>query len=541
MCGIAAYTGADQGKKAAMQLDFARMQHRGPDSTKVLDLAEAGWMGFHRLRIIDTSESGDQPFVARGLQVICNGEIFNHHELREEFSSWEYQSGSDCEVILPMYAALGIEETVRRLDGEFAFMIYDGEKKTWLAGRDAMGIRPLFYGQDGAGDFYFASEMKALKDQCEVINAFPAGSYFEDGEVKKFHAHDEVAQDSEITVETALVGIKEKFELAVEKRLEADVPVGFLLSGGLDSSLVCGIAAKLLDKPLKTFSVGIEGDAIDTKYAREVAEYLGTEHTEYLFSREDLFNTLEELIVLLETWDITTIRAAMGMFLLTKFIREKTDVRVVLTGEVSDEIFGYKYTDFAPSAEEFQKEAQKRVRELYMYDVLRADRCIAGASLEARVPFSDRDFVDYVMSIPAEIKMNTYGEGKYLLRKAFEGAGYIPDAILWREKAAFSDAVGHSSVDSLKAHAEQMFSDAEFEVRRVKFPHGTPFTKESLMYREIFEKHFPGRAEVIPSFWMPNKEWEGCAVDDPSARAGNRIYYPPLLRERGMSLIARWF
>ena len=233
---------------------------------------------------------------------------------------------------------------------------------------------------------------------------------------------------------------------------------------------------------------------------------------------EEVISSLEELIELLGTYDITTIRASMGMYLLCKAIHEKTDIRVLLTGEISDELFGYKYTDFAPSASAFQMEAEKRIRELHMYDVLRADRCISVNSLEARVPFGDLDFVRYVMSLDPEIKINKYGKGKYLLRHAFEGMGLLPDSILWREKAAFSDAVGHSMVDYLKEYAQSRYSDTEFEELRLQYSHAQPFTKESLLYREIFEKYYPGQAEMITDFWMPNKEWEGCDVNDPSAR-----------------------
>ena len=237
-------------------------------------------------------------------------------------------------------------------------------------------------------------------------------------------------------------------------------------------------------------------------------------------TREEVLATLDELIALLGTWDITTIRASMGMYLCCKAIHEKTDIRVLLTGEISDELFGYKYTDFAPSGEEFQKEAKKRVDELYMYDVLRADRCISVNSLEARVPFGDLDFVKYVMSLDPEMKRNTYGMGKYLLRHAFEKDRLLPEGILWRQKAAFSDAVGHSMVDDLKAYAQEKYTDGEFEALRHKYDyHCPPFTKESLLYREIFEKHYPGQAAMIRDFWMPNKSWEGCDVDDPSARA----------------------
>ena len=206
------------------------------------------------------------------------------------------------------------------------------------------------------------------------------------------------------------------------------------------------------------------------------------------------------------------------MYLVCKYIHENTDIRVLLTGEISDELFGYKYTDFAPSADAFQKEAQKRIRELHMYDVLRADRCISVNSLEARVPFGDLDFVQYVMAIDPAKKLNTYGKGKYLLRHAFEGLGYLPDEILWREKAAFSDAVGHSMVDYLKAFAEKCFTDEEFETECREYDHAQPFTKESLLYRELFEKYYPNQSQMIVDFWMPNKEWDGCNVNDPSAR-----------------------
>ena len=303
----------------------------------------------------------------------------------------------------------------------------------------------------------------------------------------------------------------------VKKRLDSDMPVGFLLSGGLDSSLVCSIAAKLSDKPIRTFAIGMDIDAIDLKYAKQVAEYIGSDHTEVIITRDDVINALRDVIYRLETWDITTIRASIGMYLLSKWIREHTDIRVLLTGEVSDELFGYKYTDFAPSAEEFQKESEKRIRELYMYDVLRADRCISSCSLEARVPFADLDFVSYVMSIDPELKMNKYGQGKYLLRKSFE-EDYLPHSILYREKAAFSDAVGHSLVDDLKEYAESLYTDLEYEEKIKKYPKHTPFTKESLLYREIFEEFYPGYSDFIVDYWMPNKEWDGCQVDDPSAR-----------------------
>ncbi|MBQ7677662.1 MAG: asparagine synthetase B, partial [Lachnospiraceae bacterium] len=319
-------------------------------------------------------------------------------------------------------------------------------------------------------------------------------------------------------VEEIAQNIHDKLIEGVKKRLVSDAPVGYLLSGGLDSSLVCAIAAKLSEEKIHTFAIGMDTDAIDLKYARKVAGFIGSEHTEVIIDKKTVIEALPEVIAALGTFDITTIRASIGMYLVCKAIREKTIVRVLLTGEISDEIFGYKYTDFAPDAESFQAEAEKRLSELYMYDVLRADRCISVHSMEARVPFGDIDFVRYVMSVDPAKKMNVYGQGKYLLRHAFENDNILPEDILFREKAAFSDAVGHSMVDDLKEYANAYYSDEEYEKKRLQYEHAMPFTKESLLYRELFEQYYPGQAQMITDFWMPNKNWENCDVDDPSAR-----------------------
>ena len=347
---------------------------------------------------------------------------------------------------------------------------------------------------------------------------FPPGHYYKNGEFIQYRDMTEVKEVHSDSLDVICTNIREKLIAGVEKRLIADAKVGFLLSGGLDSSLVCAIAAKKSDKPIRTFAIGMTEDAIDLKYAKEVADYIGSDHTEVYMTPDDVINSLEDVIHLLGTFDITTIRASMGMYLLCKAIHEQTDIRVLLTGEISDELFGYKYTDFAPNAYEFQEESKKRVRELHMYDVLRADRCISVNSLEARVPFGDLDFAEYVMSIDPELKLNKYNKGKYLLRHAFEG-DYLPHDILYREKAAFSDAVGHSMVDYLKEYAEKMYTDEEFKTLSQRYTHARPFTKESLLYREIFEKYYPGQSEMIVDFWMPNKSWKGCNVNDPSARA----------------------
>ena len=515
MCSIMGYCGSCA-DLSLFRSCFDQTISRGPDDSRVLEIG-GGLLAFHRLAIMGLTPEGMQPFTLDSSAVVCNGEIYGYEKLKEQLSEkYTFQSGSDCEVLLPLYREYGVD-MFQMLDAEFALILYDGVSGQFIAARDPIGIRPLYYGYDAQGVIVFASEPKNLTGLCEKILPFPSGCYYKDG---KFVRYSEIYHASAYTrddLDTVCRKIREKLIAGVEKRLVADAKVGFLLSGGLDSSLVCAIAAKRSKAPIRTFAIGMVGDAIDLKYARQAADWMGSQHTEVIMTREQVLSSLEEVIRVLGTFDITTIRASMGMYLLCKWIHENTDVRVLLTGEISDELFGYKYTDFAPSAAAFQEESEKRIRELHMYDVLRADRCISANSLEARVPFGDLDFVKYVLSIDPEKKLNTYGKGKYLLRHAFEG-DYLPHDLLYREKAAFSDAVGHSMVDYLKEYAEAYYTDAEFETKRKNYAHAAPFTKESLLYREIFEKYYPGQGEMIVDFWMPNKSWKGCDVNDPSAR-----------------------
>ena len=515
MCSIMGYCGKEVERERFMT-GFLQTLSRGPDDSRVIDTGN-GLLGFHRLSIMGLTPSGMQPFEMEGSYVVCNGEIYGFQKWKEELSGkYSFRSESDCEILLPMYQEYGVE-MFAKLDAEFACILYDGETQEYIAARDPIGIRPLYYGYDEKGVIVFASEPKNLTCIVEKIMPFPPGHYYKGG---KFICYCDIAKVDTVhsdDLETVSRNIHDKLVAGVEKRLVADAKVGFLLSGGLDSSLVCAIAAKKSEKPIRTFAIGMSEDAIDLKYAKQVAEYIGSDHQEIIITKEDVLSSLETVIHLLGTFDITTIRASMGMYLICKAIHEQTDIRVLLTGEISDELFGYKYTDFAPDAEAFQKEAEKRIRELHMYDVLRADRCISVNALEARVPFGDLDFVKYVMAVDPELKLNTYGKGKYLLRRAFEG-DYLPEEILWREKAAFSDAVGHSMVDYLKEYAESCYTDEELDEYKRKYTHAQPFTKESLLYREIFEKYYPEQGEMIVDFWMPNKAWEGCNVDDPSAR-----------------------
>lgn len=517
MCSIMGYIGSRLSDDD-FKLGFERTVSRGPDMSRIINLNN-GLLGFHRLAIMGLTDKGMQPFTYKNNMLVCNGEIYGFRPIKDELmqKGYAFESDSDCEILLPLYELYGTE-MFKMLDAEFALIIYDGKSQEFIAARDPIGIRPLYYGYDGDGGILFASEPKNLVGLADKIMPFPPGHYYKDGE---FHCYNDITAVDGVChddLETVCRNIHDKLVAGIEKRLDADTPVGFLLSGGLDSSLVCAVSAKLLKKPIKTYAIGMSEDAIDLKYAKQVADYIGSEHKEIYMTPEEVLSSLDDVIHLLGTFDITTIRASMGMYLICKAIHEQTDVRVLLTGEISDELFGYKYTDFAPDAAAFQAESQKRVRELHMYDVLRADRCISVNSLEARVPFGDLDFVKYVMSVDPEIKLNKYGKGKYLLRHAFEEGNYLPHDILWREKAAFSDAVGHSMVDYLKEYAEQQYTDKEFEEGCKKYSHARPFTKESLLYREIFEKYYPGQAEMVKDFWMPNKAWEGCDVNDPSAR-----------------------
>ena len=515
MCSIMGYWGTDVPREL-FEKGFERTRSRGPDDTRVVDTG-MGLLGFHRLAIMGLHPEGMQPFRLGKRWLVCNGEIYGFETFKRALAGeYDFASGSDCEVLLPLYRKYGVA-MFAMLDAEFACILFDGETGSCVAARDPIGIRPLYYTYDRAGSIIFASEPKNLVGLGGEILPFPPGHYYKDGRFVCYTDVTKVERVVEADLDTICRNIREKLIAGVEKRLVADAKVGFLLSGGLDSSLVCAIAAKRSSTPIRTFSIGMDTDAIDLKYARQAADYLGSDHTEVIITRDDVLAALEPVVELLGTYDITTIRASIGMYWVCRAIHEQTDIRVLLTGEISDELFGYKYTDFAPSARAFQQESEKRVRELHMYDVLRADRCISVNSLEARVPFGDLDFVRYVMAIDPERKLNHYGKGKYLLRRAFEG-DWLPLDLLYREKAAFSDAVGHSMVDDLKQYAESCYTDEQFRQKCRQYRHAAPFTKESLLYRELFEKYYPGQSGMIADFWMPNKAWKGCDVNDPSAR-----------------------
>ena len=350
MCSIMGFTSGSLTPEQFKPF-FDRTVSRGPDMSRV-ERAGEGWLCFHRLAIMGLHPEGMQPFHLDGDMCVCNGELYLFRPLKKELEDegYVFQSESDCEIILPLYRKYGVE-MFKKLDAEFAMILYDGESGSFIAARDPIGIRPLFYGTLPDGGMVFASEAKNLVGLCDEIKPFPPGHYWKDGMFVRYADLTTVDAYRSGDLDTICAGIREKLILAVDKRLDADAPLGFLLSGGLDSSLVCAISAKILGRHVRTFAIGMDVDAIDLKYARTAADFIGAEHTEVYMTRQQVLDSLEEVIAALGTWDITTIRASMGMYLCCKAIHEQTDVRVLLTGEISDELFGYKYTDFAPSPE----------------------------------------------------------------------------------------------------------------------------------------------------------------------------------------------
>lgn len=537
MCGILAVIGKVDKELALEQSRL--MSHRGPDEEGVYQSPEGVTLCHQRLSIVDLT-TGRQPLVMDGdVAVVHNGEIYNHEKLWEQIKDqtpFSRISRSDSEIILHMYAVKGEETTVQSLDGVFAFVLQDKGKV--FAGRDPIGVKPLFYGTDAEGRLWFSSEHKSLQSVCVSIDEFPPGFYYtsEKGFVKYYRP--EYAEKTFVPKSKGEL-LKEKLEEAVEKRLMSDVPLGVLLSGGLDSSLVASITArKLADKGLKvkSFSVGVDASAYDLVAARKVAEHICSDHHEVHFTVEEGLEVLEELIHRLESYDVTTIRSATPMYIMMKEIARQ-GVKVVMSGEGADEIFGgYMYFNNAPSLQEFHEETVRRVALLYTSDVLRADRATMGAGIEARVPFLDLDFVDHAMSVESASRVPMQGERieKWVLRDAFDDkeTPYLPEEILWRQKEQFQDGVGYSWVDGLKDHCEKSVTDEEFQLRETLFPVNTPSTKEAFYFRKIFAKHFPHHESGrLVKKWIPRWQDEDL---DPSGRASkhhNQSYHAKLKKE----------
>ncbi len=520
MCGILAIIGKGKDKELVKQLS-KRMSHRGPDESD-LQVTENGHILSHeRLSIIDL-HSGKQPIKGtKTAYMVHNGEVYNHKELRDGLlKNHTFKTKSDSEVIVHLYEEFGYD-FCHLLDGDWAFVVVDGDD--YIAGRDPMGVKPLYYGLDERGRIYFASEMKPIADQCQSFASFPPGHYYtaKTGFVKYYKPEYEDYQKATHNLDLQL--IRKSLTEATQKRLMSDVPVGVLLSGGLDSSLTSSIASRLLaasGKKLHSFSIGLNTDAPDAKAARKVAEFLGTEHHEVHFTVTQGIEILEKLIWHLETYDVTSIRASTPMYFLSKAITEM-GIKVVLSGEGADEIFGgYLYFRNAPSTEDFQKETIERVQKLFTADLLRADKSTMAHGLEARVPFLDKAFLEVAMLIkPEEKQPKTYeGKEKYILRKAFDTPDnpYLPDEVLWRQKEQFSDGVGYNWIDELIEYANSKVTDEELENASKLFSYNTPTTKEAYYYRTIFHKHYPqlSAAQTVRK-WIP--KWQ--ENQDPSGRA----------------------
>lgn len=520
MCGILAIIGKGKDEALVKQLS-KRMSHRGPDESD-LHVTEKGHILSHeRLSVIDLN-TGRQPIQGTSKAwMIHNGEIYNHQQLRDTIlSHHEFRTASDSEVIVHLYEEYGYD-FCNMLDGMFAFVVIDGDD--YIAGRDPLGVKPLYYGLDERGRMYFSSEMKSITDQCKSFSTFPPGHYYtpKTGFVKYYRPEWEDA--AKAVEEVDFFAIRESLTQAVEKRLMSDVPIGVLLSGGLDSSLTSSIAARLLKdsgQKLHSFSIGLNPDAPDAVAARLVAEFLGTEHHEVHFTIEQGIGILDKLVWHLETYDVTSIRASTPMYFLSKAITD-LGIKVVLSGEGADEIFGgYLYFRNAPSAADFQKETIERVQKLFTADLLRADKSTMAHGLEARVPFLDKAFLELAIKIkPEEKQPKTYdGVEKYILRKAFDTpkTPYLPNEVLWRQKEQFSDGVGYNWIDALIDYCADQVTDEELESAEERFPYNTPATKEAYFYRTLFHKHFPqvSAAQTVRK-WIP--KWQ--ENSDPSGRA----------------------
>lgn len=495
MCGIIALFGEQR------DVPIGLLRHRGPDDYRSCTLLKCR-MDFYRLSINDLTSAGMQPFVKSNSVFVCNGEIYNHRSFR----SGNEISNSDCEVLVDMIRQFGIEETVNQINGDFAFVWSDGNRI--LAARDPVGVRPMFYTRYGTNSIAFASEVKALKFLGTKIDIFPPG-YFYDSYIDNFVCYHKAYWNTGMKCQNIT---KDVLVRSVHQRIEnTDREIGFLLSGGLDSSLIASIASKKIGK-IKTFSIGLEGSP-DLEAARKVSKYLGTDHTEVTFTVSEGLMAIPEVIRSLESYDTTTVRASVPMWLLCKYIKENTECRYIFSGEGSDEVLGgYLYFHNAPSTEEFAYENMRRLRLIHQFDGLRADRCAGAHGLDLIVPFLDKNFIDCCMKLDQNLKRDKIE--KKLLRDAF--TGYLPHDILWRQKDGMSDAVGTNWVDEIKKHTNKMIQDFAFTaIQKNCRGHNVCLTKEEAYYREQFWVMYGNDQDhLISEIWRP--KWT--TITDPSAR-----------------------
>ena len=520
----------------------AKIRHRGPDWSGIFSDRNC-ILAHERLAIVDPL-SGGQPLVSPdGKQVLAvNGEIYNHKEIREKYKDeYEFQTGSDCEVILALYRKKGLD-FLEDLNGIYAFALYDVEKNAFLVARDHVGVIPLYIGRDADGTVYVASELKALEGFCEEYEPFLPGHYWwsGDGRVVRWYSRDWFDYDSVKDNEADVAELREALVGAVKRQLMSDVPYGVLLSGGLDSSITSAIAARFAQNRIEddgrseawwprlhSFAVGLKG-APDLIKAKEMADFLGTVHHEVNYTVQEGLDAIRDVIYHIETYDVTTVRASTPMYLLARVIKSM-GIKMVLSGEGSDEIFGgYLYFHKAPSAKDFHEETVRKIGKLYEYDCLRANKALAAWGVEGRVPFLDKEFMDVAMRLNPSAKMCSGAVvEKKILREAFED--YLLPSVAWRQKEQFSDGVGYSWIDSLKAVAESTVSDEQMAAAAERFPVNPPRNKEEYCYRTIFEEHFPSRSAALSVPSVPSVacssavalEWDAAFrnMNDPSGRA----------------------
>jgi len=518
------------------------LRHRGPDWSGVYAHPRAV-LAHERLSIVDVNTGAQPLYSESGRQVLAvNGEIYNHRALRAELPpEYRYRTESDCEVILPLYLQNG-HEFLNRLRGMFAFVLYDENSDAWLIARDPIGIIPLYYGFDEWQQLFVASEMKALMEVCSEVHEFPPGHYWASGEdvPQRYYQRPWMEFEAVERAETDVARLRRALEDAVVSHLMTDVPYGVLLSGGLDSSIVAALTQRHARRRvednersdawwprLHSFAIGLEGSP-DLAAAKTAAEHIGTVHHGFEFTLQEGLDALEEVVYHLETYDVTTIRAATPMFLMARKIRAM-GIKMVLSGEGADEIFGgYLYFHKAPDARAFHEETVRKLARLHQYDCLRANKAMAAWGVEARVPFLDRGFLDVAMSINPRDKMVGPGRiEKQVLREAF--ADLLPESIAWRQKQQFSDGVGYGWIDAVREFTAQQVSDRQMAHAAQRFPLNTPKTPEAYYFRHLFESHFPLRsaAECVPggpSVACSSPEavlWDASLqqVDDPSGRA----------------------
>ena len=550
MCGITAifniHADASALRQQALQMS-KRIRHRGPDWSGIYQ-GRTAILAHERLSIVDPA-SGGQPLKSPDGRLILtvNGEIYNHRELREELKNdYAFQTGSDCEVILALYQKYG-KDFIEKLNGIFAFALYDEAEDTYLIARDPIGVIPLYIGHDDEGHLLVSSELKGLEGFASEYRPFPPGYYFfsRDKDYTRWYERDWMDYDNVKDNPASVQALHDALEAAVRRQLMSDVPYGVLLSGGLDSSITSAIAKKYAAKRVETggkadawwpqlhsFAVGLKG-APDLAAAKKVADYIGTVHHEINYTIEEGLDAIRDVIYYIETYDVTTVRASTPMYLLARVIKSM-GIKMVLSGEGADEVFGgYLYFHKAPDARAFHEETVRKLGKLYMYDCLRANKSLAAWGVEGRVPFLDKEFLDTAMRLNPEAKMCP-GKTieKRILREAF--ADMLPQEIAWRQKEQFSDGVGYSWIDTLKRITSEAVSDEEMANAAKRFPINPPQNKEEYYYRSIFEEHFPSESAArsvpsVPSVACSTAEalaWDKAFqnMNDPSGRAVKGIH-----------------